>query len=285
MPKETRTAGAWGCNARRGSAERDGDGRDFRVTCAEFKGAKIEVGRDEGPAAAVRLQAARRRRDQQRRGVAGVGEDEAVELEALELGEPRGGRRPVRPEEDERRALRFTERIDSLSFRCRCLGPRGRRRDELEQQRYRAVSRGRHAGEAAEHLPSPGAGGPRSDRGRTCGAPALEPQTSPPRHAAPPPQTPRCYAHSPPHFPGSPFRFADRVRTAERRFFAGAVTVFSASFGAAACFFTRMNRTMVAGRVGCRGEPRLKRKVYSRPAAALASGKRLFGPQQRLSSL
>ena len=40
------------------------------------------------------------------------------------------------------------------------------------------------------------------------------------------------YAHSPPHFPGSPFRFADRVRTAERRFFAGAVTVFSASFGA-----------------------------------------------------
>ena len=41
-----------------------------------------------------------------------------------------------------------------------------------------------------------------------------------------------AYAHSPPHLPGSPFRFADRVRTAERRFFAGAVTVFSASFGA-----------------------------------------------------
>lgn len=40
------------------------------------------------------------------------------------------------------------------------------------------------------------------------------------------------YARSPPHLPGSPFRFADRVRTAERRFFAGAVTVFSASFGA-----------------------------------------------------
>ena len=46
------------------------------------------------------------------------------------------------------------------------------------------------------------------------------------RHGVTPPAT------SPPHFPGSPFRFADRVRTAERRFFAGAVTVFSASFGA-----------------------------------------------------
>jgi len=57
----------------------------------------------------------------------------------------------------------------------------------------------------------------------------------PAEDATPPPIRKRngvTPAPSPPQLPGSPFRFADRVRTAERRFFAGAVTVFSASFGA-----------------------------------------------------
>ena len=88
---------------------------------------------------------------------------------------------------------------------------------------------------AAEHLPSlaPGVQARITAAHRAAHA-ARRPRAADESPEARRPATANAtvYARSPPHFPGSPFRFADRVRTAERRFFAGAVTVFSASFGA-----------------------------------------------------